>query len=346
VNHLDYGIKVVDRDKPFGLSDDPTKIRWNRNSGSSAINLAVHLGAKRIMLLGFDMKLKDHKDQHWHKLYGKKPKKESQIQKTFIRHSEGFPKIARDAKRLGVEILNVNPDSAITAFERVNLSDVYSTQEKDYAVCVLKTGGDYTPEYVYKLRSMIKKNTKRKIHFRCLTDSTALKLAPEEVIPLRNNWPGWWSKIELFRHGIFPDSRQVVYFDLDTVILKSIDSLFKPFSGFRMLDNFRGSTFLMSGIMTWDCDLSFIYEKLRNKKAPRFSKAGGDLIGDQTFIEKTYKSATRKNPIKIQESLSVISYKRDFLMNDYKHNGAQVICFHGQPRPHEVNDTLIVEKWK
>src|ERR1043166_8946509 len=39
----------------FGLEEDPTGLRTGRNSGYQAINLAYHLGATRILLLGFDM---------------------------------------------------------------------------------------------------------------------------------------------------------------------------------------------------------------------------------------------------------------------------------------------------
>ena len=54
------GIKFLpkDREKKTGISNHPkrNRIAWNKNSGYSAINLAYYLGAKRIVLLGFDMK--------------------------------------------------------------------------------------------------------------------------------------------------------------------------------------------------------------------------------------------------------------------------------------------------
>jgi hypothetical protein len=36
----------------------------------------------------------------------------------------GFPEIAKDANRMGVEILNANPDSAIQDFKKVNVCDL------------------------------------------------------------------------------------------------------------------------------------------------------------------------------------------------------------------------------
>jgi hypothetical protein len=38
-----------------GMSIDPGTLGWNHNTGASALNLALLLGAKRVFLLGFDM---------------------------------------------------------------------------------------------------------------------------------------------------------------------------------------------------------------------------------------------------------------------------------------------------
>jgi hypothetical protein len=35
-----------------------------------------------------------------------------------------YPLIAKDAKKMGVEIINVNPDSAITVFPKLELKDI------------------------------------------------------------------------------------------------------------------------------------------------------------------------------------------------------------------------------
>ncbi|MCK5640805.1 MAG: hypothetical protein KAJ19_08410, partial [Gammaproteobacteria bacterium] len=48
-----------------GLETKPNQIRSGNNSGYAAMNVAYHLGATRIILLGFDMKFKNDKS-HWH----------------------------------------------------------------------------------------------------------------------------------------------------------------------------------------------------------------------------------------------------------------------------------------
>jgi hypothetical protein len=48
-----------------GLCDDGETLAWNRNTGALAINLALTLGADRVLLLGID--LQTHPDAtHWH----------------------------------------------------------------------------------------------------------------------------------------------------------------------------------------------------------------------------------------------------------------------------------------
>jgi hypothetical protein len=119
----DTRLKWLQRDprKRHGISTNPEMVSWNNNSGAAAINLAVHMGAKRIILLGFDMKLDKEKNQHWHKFYSTS---EKQIASAFRRHLTGFREIKQDADQLGIEIINANPDSAITQFPRMNFKDI------------------------------------------------------------------------------------------------------------------------------------------------------------------------------------------------------------------------------
>lgn len=118
-------VKYISKDhqKKLGLTSKKTKVCWNHNSGAAAINLAVHFGAKRIILVGFDMKLDKNAVSHWHgahyeKTGGKQPK-----QPPFSRHLQGFPQIKKDATEVGVEIFNLSPDSAIKNFPKISLEE-------------------------------------------------------------------------------------------------------------------------------------------------------------------------------------------------------------------------------
>lgn len=123
-------VKYTPRDNkhPRGISGNTQMVSWNGNSGAAAISIAVHAGAKRVILLGFDMKLSDGNRQHWHNVYGRAPvnvRDQRKMRKLpFDRHLRGFDQIARDAKHMGVEIVNACPDSAIREFPRCNAAEL------------------------------------------------------------------------------------------------------------------------------------------------------------------------------------------------------------------------------
>ena len=118
--HNSY-LKIVMRNnrKKQGISFEPNLISWNGNSGAAAINLAVHFGVKRILLLGFDMSLDEKQNQHWHKFYNTSLKS---VDITFKRHGMSFPVIAKDLEGK-VEVINCSLDSKISCFPKGNIKD-------------------------------------------------------------------------------------------------------------------------------------------------------------------------------------------------------------------------------
>ena len=82
-------------------------------------------------------------------------------------------------------------------------------------VCVLKRGWIYNQASVKKLREMINQHLTIPFQFICLSDMEV----PYRK-PLLDNYYKWWSKIEAFRI-----TGAVIYFDLDTAIFQSIDSM-------------------------------------------------------------------------------------------------------------------------
>lgn len=83
------------------------------NSGAAAIELAVHLGAKRIVLLGYDAKYQGER-RHWHADHPK-PLGNAGSVKKWPAHFE------RIAKTVRAEIVNASRDTAIKAFPVVDL---------------------------------------------------------------------------------------------------------------------------------------------------------------------------------------------------------------------------------
>ncbi len=123
-------VKYIKRDtsKTMGISTNPHMAGWSGNTGAAAISIAYHTGAKRVILLGFDMKMGDNQYQHWHDLYNRGPLRSTDIRRMkrlpFNHHLKGFDNIARDAEKLGLTILNACPDSAITHFPKCTVDDI------------------------------------------------------------------------------------------------------------------------------------------------------------------------------------------------------------------------------
>jgi hypothetical protein len=108
------------RNSPRGISSDRTILSWNLNSGACAINLAVHFGAKRIVLLGFDMR-KINGSCNWHEDHETSNRPNHN---PYARFLVPFPDIARDLKNMGIECVNATPDSALTHFPIVSIEEV------------------------------------------------------------------------------------------------------------------------------------------------------------------------------------------------------------------------------
>jgi len=124
---------LLDGKHPRGISSDPGRVSWNANSGSAAISIAANAGAKRIILLGFDMCLNGDGKKHWHNLYKnaiitvpeQKRRARGEVpMQPFEKHLKGFSHIARDAKERGIEILNASPNSAIREFPKFTVKEL------------------------------------------------------------------------------------------------------------------------------------------------------------------------------------------------------------------------------
>jgi hypothetical protein len=100
-----------------------TKIHFGNNSGYQAINLAYLLGAKRIILLGYDMQT-DGDQVHFfgnHPYHQRKGGPTNTLMKDWC---EKFEALARDLKFEGVEVINATRKTALMAFDRQDLETI------------------------------------------------------------------------------------------------------------------------------------------------------------------------------------------------------------------------------
>ena len=116
-------VQLLNRGIRFGLETRADTLAHGNNSGYAAINLAYHLGAKKIVLLGYDMGNVGGKG-HYHEGYSSTRTTSNEIyQKQFI---PGFTFIANELKKKNVEVWNGCHTSKLTVFPRISLEKALS----------------------------------------------------------------------------------------------------------------------------------------------------------------------------------------------------------------------------
>lgn len=114
-------LKILRRDEArFGLSVEQDTCCWNRGCGGAAINAAYLLGAARVVLLGFDMKMVEGK-HNWHDNH-KKEERPQIYQASMV----PFLKPMSDALKVtGLQVVNATPGSALNIFPQVELTELF-----------------------------------------------------------------------------------------------------------------------------------------------------------------------------------------------------------------------------
>lgn len=228
-------------------------------------------------------------------------------------------------------------------------------------ICVLKTGGDYDKRYVFNLLNACKRNINEDFAFKCFTDDEAFLKDPDEgallnhtfskhrilfsLIRLEKKYSGWWSKLEIFRNKGLN-----LYFDLDTVILFDLSEIINIVKGLGEYDflgmkkfnpaRWENEGMFTSGIMGWNGDFRFMFDDFSYHDALNNPLVHGDA--DIIFKMLRHRNIQVRY---IQDNFKgLYSYKwhcRSKLPED-----AKVICFHGKPRPHQVEYlSFIKENW-
>jgi hypothetical protein len=212
---------------------------------------------------------------------------------------------------------------------------------------VLKSGGDYTVDYVNHIANSIKENVTLPYKFVCLTDlSDGFCGNVHQIMQFDSDLPKWWGKIELFKPGKFNTSK-IFYVDLDTIILRNIDDIIKYGGEFFGLRDFYHQYGLGSGLMCWKNDnpkLFQIYERFMENPTANMNN---NRFGDQEFIG----GVLGKNMDYVQDLYpkQVVSYKKDCVKNGGVIEippESKIICFHGPPRPHQVRDPVLSRYWR
>lgn len=218
-----------------------------------------------------------------------------------------------------------------------------------FVACVLKSGGDFSLDHVRMLRAMVRRNMSIPYRFVLLTDiwSKGVLASADIVVPLERNWSGWWSKLELFRPDMpWKDEDDVtLYLDLDTVVLKDLHPFFEFSHDMMVLERFRHPNDWATGVMAW---------KGTPPSLPYFKFSKDENTGirecrnDQRFLMRTLKPRARAAGLSVgfwqkEFPRKFASYKKHIRSNGRLDKRVDVVCFHGKPRPWEVDEPWIRE---
>ena len=194
-------------------------------------------------------------------------------------------------------------------------------------VCI-KMGDKYGPEYVNVLQNMVERNLTVDYEFLCITDNPdGLSCKTLEPDP---DLPGWWQKMALFKENPYNIRENMLYIDLDVVIISNIDKLTQQ----------KDFTLLQDLILPmYNSSVMFIPHNAQTQiwsEFDRESDMASSRCGDQDIITKYAKDATTwpKN--------WCLSYR---LEARFAASG-KLVQFHGLPKPHNLTHTWVGDYWR
>jgi hypothetical protein len=217
------------------------------------------------------------------------------------------------------------------------------------AVVCVWWGDLYGIDYVEKLYNSVKRNLSIPHHFYCITEHENVPYGVQRI-EAPNNSKGWWQKVNLFRKDLFPEELdslnqcqygRVIYLDLDVVITGSIDEIASSSGEFVMIENFgpnKKHAAHNSSIVLWNP--STLSQNISDAFDVEVTR---ELHGDQCWIWRVMDSHITN----FRKDL-VDSYKYS-KRSDWKRSRGEVspvMIFHGNPKPHQCNDTWVKKNWR
>jgi hypothetical protein len=227
-------------------------------------------------------------------------------------------------------------------------------------------GTVYDWQYVENLYNSVRRNSTYEIIFHVFTE--AHRVVPDHMIKHElQEWAdingprkSWWYKMQVFNPA--NHSGPLLYFDLDTVILKSIDWIpklsmryFWATKDFRHLwrPTHRG---INSSVMWWDTQrFDWMWQEFQKRDIYHLVK---QYQGDQDYVS----DLLSDRDLRYFPPLSTASWRwqcldggMNFKTRRYQapNTGTQVdpatsiLIFHGSPKPHELmHDRVVKNFWQ
>lgn len=238
-----------------------------------------------------------------------------------------------------------------------------TTPETIDCACVIH-GDSYDWIYVERLYNMLKRNLTPNVKFHVYTEEHRAVPQPwikHELTDFGIGGPrqGWWYKMQLFNseHHAGP----LLYFDLDTVIVKNIDWIWNlPSKYMWAVRDFKYlwrplHQGLNSSIMWWDTrQFHHVWSKFCQQGLSTIMR---EHRGDQDYIGKEIDNSRLRflDQDRIQSwRWQCLDGGYDFRRRMYLRPNSgttlladtDVLVFHGKPKPNEIADPVILKHWQ
>lgn len=205
-------------------------------------------------------------------------------------------------------------------------------------VLCLNVGEKYHHDYVNILYNSCKRFCSLDFRFYCFTDKKRNLYSDitQIFVPSIDSVDGWWYKLYAFSHEKFYENgSRNLYFDLDVVIINSIDKFFvEDDCNFYMIKDwlwYEKEKVFNSSVVSW----SWSFSKLKNiwnlflEDKDRIIE---EYPGDQEFLSYFFGENIKGYDISWCKSFKeVFVNKSDCLCEE-----TSIIVFHGFPKPHDL----------
>ena len=232
--------------------------------------------------------------------------------------------------------------------------------------CVIH-GSGYDWQYVEKLYNMLNRGLQNRMRLHVYTEADRAVPAPM-IKHVLEDWPGlsgpkrsWWYKLQLFNAE--HHSGNLLYFDLDTVIVRDITWITQlPTAKLWTIRDFRNlqtPTYqgMNSSIMWWNVSkYDWVWQDFKKTNKEHLTVEYSD--GDQEYLwEKLGVNEVRFFPDNCVQSWRWQAVDGGFNFKKRECNTpgtgtklndlVSVLVFHGQPKPHELLDDVVIRQhWR
>ena len=215
----------------------------------------------------------------------------------------------------------------------------------EHSVYCVNVGNRYSPDYVFKLKSMVERNLSIPHNFYCITDN------PQNYdfsIKADEGLDSWWNKISIFKY-----TGKNIYFDLDVIIHNSIDNLFHK--DFHMILPIwkvpwkakiikerpdLGTSYTNSSVMCWYNEKKIYKKFMKDPEYYMFKYRGDDRFlfhetKHKTFNEKIIYSY--RDGAHWKDDNDKFKYRKEY----------SIALFHQEPEIHDcIEHSIVRENWK